>query len=102
MQNMRSLASTDKKHCLILLSIFTYIFYLFTHLSSELQLVYTAFILKKQNRLNNDYTLWETKSFGLGMTLSYVSLLGPIKLNVSKASDLDEYLIQFSLGYRFD
>lgn len=46
--------------------------------------------------------LWKDYSHGVGISLSYLSLIGPIKFNVSKAQKSPNYLFQFSFGYKFD
>lgn len=46
--------------------------------------------------------LWKDYSQGAGITLSYLSLIGPIKFNISKAQESHDFLFQFSFGYKFD
>ncbi|WP_297596599.1 patatin-like phospholipase family protein [uncultured Cetobacterium sp.] len=46
--------------------------------------------------------LWKDYSQGGGLSLSYLSLIGPIKFNVSKAQNSHDFLFQFSVGYKFD
>jgi len=53
---------------------------------------------------NNDKNslLWKDYSQGTGITLSYLSLIGPVKFNISKAQESHDFLFQFSFGYKFD
>ncbi|MGL4210598.1 MAG: BamA/TamA family outer membrane protein, partial [Cetobacterium somerae] len=46
--------------------------------------------------------LWKDYSQGAGITLSYLSLIGPVKFNISKAQESHDFLFQFSFGYKFD
>ena len=46
--------------------------------------------------------LWKDYSQGAGITLSYLSLIGPIKFNISKAQESRSYLFQLSFGYKFN
>ncbi|MDX8335402.1 MULTISPECIES: patatin-like phospholipase family protein [Cetobacterium] len=46
--------------------------------------------------------LWKDYSQGAGVTLSYLSLVGPIKFNISKAQESHNILFQLSFGYKFD
>ncbi|MGL4642399.1 MAG: patatin-like phospholipase family protein [Cetobacterium sp.] len=46
--------------------------------------------------------LWKDYSQGASIGLNYLSLIGPIKFNISKAQESHDYLFQFSFGYKFD
>lgn len=53
---------------------------------------------------NNDEktTLWKDYSQGFGISLNYLSLVGPIKFNISKPQEAHDILFQISFGYKFD
>lgn len=51
---------------------------------------------------DDDPVLWKDYSQGAGITLSYLSLIGPIKFNISKAQESHSYLFQLSFGYKFN
>ncbi|MGL4998690.1 MAG: patatin-like phospholipase family protein [Cetobacterium sp.] len=46
--------------------------------------------------------LWKDYSQGASIGLNYLSFVGPIKFNLSKAQESHDYLFQFSFGYKFD
>lgn len=51
---------------------------------------------------NSRSILWKDYSQGASIGLNYLSLIGPIKFNISKAQESHDYLFQFSFGYKFD
>ncbi|MGL4789434.1 MAG: BamA/TamA family outer membrane protein, partial [Cetobacterium sp.] len=51
---------------------------------------------------NSKSILWKDYSQGASIGLNYLSLIGPIKFNISKAQESHDYLFQFSFGYKFD
>lgn len=61
------------------------------------------------NQLNNDIdyenninTMWEDYSKGVGLSVGYLSPVGPIEFSISHNNDFDDTLYQFSLGYTLD
>ncbi|MGL5089169.1 MAG: patatin-like phospholipase family protein [Cetobacterium sp.] len=51
---------------------------------------------------NPQSILWKDYSQGASIGLNYLSFIGPLKFNISKAQESHDYLFQFSFGYKFD
>ncbi|MGL5356247.1 MAG: patatin-like phospholipase family protein [Cetobacterium sp.] len=51
---------------------------------------------------NSRSILWKDYSQGASIGLNYLSFVGPMKFNISKAQESHDYLFQFSFGYEFD
>lgn len=45
--------------------------------------------------------MWKNYHFGYGIGLNYLSILGPLKVNVSQNSKDKDLIFQFSFGYQF-
>lgn len=47
-------------------------------------------------------TMWEDYYRGIGLSIGYLSPVGPVEFSISHNDDFDDILYQFSLGYTFD
>ena len=47
-------------------------------------------------------TMWEDYYRGVGLSIGYLSPVGPLEFSISHNDDFDDILYQFSLGYTFD
>lgn len=56
----------------------------------------------KEGEKENSYTIWEDYHTGVGLSVGYLSPIGPIEFSVSHNDDLDDILYQFSIGYTLD
>ncbi|MGL5356353.1 MAG: patatin-like phospholipase family protein [Cetobacterium sp.] len=52
--------------------------------------------------INSGSILWKDYSQGASIGLNYLSFIGPLKFNISKAQESHDYLFQFSFGYKFE
>ncbi|MGL4909979.1 MAG: BamA/TamA family outer membrane protein, partial [Cetobacterium sp.] len=52
--------------------------------------------------INSGSILWKDYSQGASVGLNYLSFIGPLKFNISKAQESHDYLFQFSFGYKFE
>ena len=50
----------------------------------------------------NSHSMWEDYYRGAGLSVGYLSPVGPVEFSVSHNDDFDDILYQFSIGYTLD
>ena len=67
-----------------------------------------AFNIATFNELNDEgddlenQAMWEDYYKGVGLSLGYLSIIGPIEFSISHNDDLKDIIYQFSIGYTLD
>ena len=62
---------------------------------------FNKFSLKTEKEVDEDI-IWEDYYTGVGVSLGYLSPVGPVEFSISKNNDFNEIVYQFSIGYTLD